>query len=421
MILIFKGFNAKALIEKTGENAVVSKLFDIVKANRIKIKYAALAVAGICLVAAALLSAGVTVGFKVTFSGETIAIVKDKSVFDNALNIATANIADKHAKEAIKTPKFIMTLTVSDRLSDADGLANTIIENTGDIEYATALMVDGELATVCVGDNMEEYLERRRTSFNVDGAENTAEFVSAIEIRKGYYLKEEIADFADAKTVIDSLQVKTTAVMETKITIPYETVKKTTSEQTVGYSKVTTAGCNGTSVKTESVEYINGKETARTEISNEVLSNPVNEVILVGTGVAKVTATERAEASSQGFICPLNRGSFVVTAYYGDGRNHKGIDLGANRGTPIFAVGGGTVTYAGYDSDFGYNVIVQHSNGINTRYAHASALSVSKGQVVSQGEMLGTVGSTGWSTGNHLHFEVIVNGTRVNPAPYIGL
>ena len=112
---------------------------------------------------------------------------------------------------------------------------------------------------------------------------------------------------------------------------------------------------------------------------------------------------------------------FVISSYYGDGRNHKAMDLAANKGVAIFAAAAGKVTYAGYDGDYGYNVVIDHGNGIQTRYAHESYLTVSKGQTVAQGDMIGAVGSTGYSTGNHLHFEVIINGTRVNPAPYIGL
>ena len=95
--------------------------------------------------------------------------------------------------------------------------------------------------------------------------------------------------------------------------------------------------------------------------------------------------------------------------------------MAADKGTPIFAAASGKITFVGYDSQYGYNVIIEHSNGIKTRYAHANALCVKKGDTVSQGDMIATVGMTGYATGNHLHFEVIVNGNRVNPAPYIGL
>ena len=76
---------------------------------------------------------------------------------------------------------------------------------------------------------------------------------------------------------------------------------------------------------------------------------------------------------------------------------------------------------AGFDGAYGYSVVIDHGNGLKTRYAHASALKVAKGAKVEQGDLLALVGNTGNSTGNHLHYEVLINDTRVNPAPYIGL
>ena len=169
------------------------------------------------------------------------------------------------------------------------------------------------------------------------------------------------------------------------------------------------------------MELINGEEISRTELSNEVVKEPQTEVTTVGTAKTTASAAQRSAERSAGFICPLKRGSFTVSSYYGDGRGHKGMDLAANKGTPIYAVANGTVTYAGYDGDYGNSVIIDNGNGLKTRYAHASALCVSKGQTVSQGEVIAYVGCTGYSTGNHLHFEVMVNGNRVNPISYIGL
>lgn len=419
MIFIFNGFNRAALTEKLTGNRVISKLYNFVKTNRIKCKCAGLAMLGVGCLTMSLLCAGVTVGFNVSYSGKDIAVVGSRSVLQNAISIATENITDTKAQKAIASPEFSLTLTVSDRLENAAQLADSIIENTDCIGRAAVLKVNGETVACADAQSIKSYLEQRRTAFYVDGAENSAEFVDTVEVEEGYYLKSEISEVSEAKSVIDTLNVKTVSVIKTEVAIPYNTVKKTTSEKTVGYSEVVTAGCNGLSRVTESVEYINGEEAARTELSNEVVTAATDKVVLVGTAIKKVSASERATASSAGLICPL--ASYRISSYYGDGRNHKGIDLCASRGTAIFAAGGGTVTYAGYDCDFGYNVIIQHSNGIKTRYAHADALCVSKGQVVSQGDMIATVGSTGQSTGNHLHFEVIVNGVRVNPAPYIGL
>lgn len=103
----------------------------------------------------------------------------------------------------------------------------------------------------------------------------------------------------------------------------------------------------------------------------------------------------------------------------GGRRQHQGIDIAAAKGTPISSVLPGKVIFAGEQRGYGNIVYVDHGNGTVTRYAHMSAISVKKGQAVSKGTKLGEVGSTGNSTGNHLHFEVRVNGKSVDPRPYL--
>lgn len=104
-----------------------------------------------------------------------------------------------------------------------------------------------------------------------------------------------------------------------------------------------------------------------------------------------------------------NRGS-----YY-----HTGLDIACPNGTPIKAAAGGTVTYVGYHYSYGNLLIVSHGNGVQTYYAHCSRLYVGAGQSVSQGQTIAAVGSTGNSTGNHLHLEVRINGTAHNPQNYL--
>ncbi len=103
----------------------------------------------------------------------------------------------------------------------------------------------------------------------------------------------------------------------------------------------------------------------------------------------------------------------------GAGNNHKGMDLAAPTGTPIYAAAAGTVTTARYSSSAGNWVVINHGNGLQTYYMHASALYVSEGQSVSKGQNIAAVGSTGQSTGPHLHFQVMQNGTPVNPRNYL--
>ena len=107
-----------------------------------------------------------------------------------------------------------------------------------------------------------------------------------------------------------------------------------------------------------------------------------------------------------------------VTQYYG--RYHTGVDIGANYLTPIVAVSDGIVELVQFGrTGYGYQTIIDHENGYKTRYGHQSQIFVKPGDRVTKGQTIGTVGSTGQSTGPHLHFEVFVNGRRVNPITYI--
>jgi murein DD-endopeptidase MepM/ murein hydrolase activator NlpD len=102
------------------------------------------------------------------------------------------------------------------------------------------------------------------------------------------------------------------------------------------------------------------------------------------------------------------------------GRNHWGIDVGIGTGTPVVAALGGKVVVAGWDTGgYGNLVVIDHANGLQTRYAHNSKIIVKVGQTVTQGQQISLSGSTGNSTGPHLHFEVYLNGAHVNPANYL--
>jgi murein DD-endopeptidase MepM/ murein hydrolase activator NlpD len=104
----------------------------------------------------------------------------------------------------------------------------------------------------------------------------------------------------------------------------------------------------------------------------------------------------------------------------GSGReHHNGIDIPARQGTAIRAAGGGTVTFSGWQNGYGNTVVIDHGNGITTKYAHNTRNNVREGRRVERGDIIGYVGSTGRSTGSHLHYEVIRNGSAVNPVSFL--
>ncbi len=140
-------------------------------------------------------------------------------------------------------------------------------------------------------------------------------------------------------------------------------------------------------------------------------------------GHTKITPTKSIYSSKKP-KASTNTGNFIwpndsrrITQYYH--WRHHAIDIGARTGTPIYAPISGRVVKAGWSTGYGYNVVIDNGRGIKTRMAHASKLYVKYGQLVKQGEVVAAVGSTGWSTGPHIHFEIIINGVKVNPLNYL--
>ena len=127
------------------------------------------------------------------------------------------------------------------------------------------------------------------------------------------------------------------------------------------------------------------------------------------------------------WITPINYTYFSspfgwrIHPIYGYPKFHYGVDLSAPQGTPIVATRSGVVSRTGYDSSSGYHVYINHQDGFSSRYLHMTHYIVESGQWVSAGQVIGYCGSTGASTGPHLHFSLYYNGTAVNPALYLNI
>ncbi len=167
-----------------------------------------------------------------------------------------------------------------------------------------------------------------------------------------------------------------------------------------------------------------------TTVENAVASLYVKKVVPVTT-TKKKTSSGKVNTSSNVSYQKVSLGinlirpiSGTITSRFGERSsirvsNHTGLDIAAPRGTPIKAAASGTVTFSGRSGSYGYMVVIIHENGIQTYYAHCSKLYVSTGTYVNQGDVIAAVGSTGNSTGNHLHLEIRVNGVAYNPQYYL--
>ena len=230
--------------------------------------------------------------------------------------------------------------------------------------------------------------------------------------------EEEVIQIGDELNLIVpkpfiNVQVKRKAVQEEKT--PYETEYATVSYMYNDEEIVTKAGKYGISEIESIVTEQNGIQIAKEVLSEKVITEPVTKLVTTGT---------QDPPPKQGtgyFINPLP-GS-MITSRFGTraGGFHRGQDMAKASGSSIKAADGGTVLFAGWSGSYGYMVDIDHGGGFTTRYAHCSDLYVSAGDKVYQGKIIAAVGSTGVSSGPHLHFEVRKYGSLVNPASYIGI
>jgi murein DD-endopeptidase MepM/ murein hydrolase activator NlpD len=161
------------------------------------------------------------------------------------------------------------------------------------------------------------------------------------------------------------------------------------------------------------------KQQVQDEINESQALQSASEALAAKLrGVATGSSEPQTAPSGTGFIWPV---SAPITSPFGMrwGTLHPGIDLGAPYGSAIHAAGSGTVVWCGWMSGYGNLVMIDHHNGLATAYGHQSRIAVSCNEQVAQGQVIGYVGSTGYSTGPHLHFEVRLNGTPVDPLGYL--
>jgi murein DD-endopeptidase MepM/ murein hydrolase activator NlpD len=224
--------------------------------------------------------------------------------------------------------------------------------------------------------------------------------------------KMQIGTEVKLERVVPLVTVETVEVLTYIEPLPYEISYENTSAMYQGEQTIKNAGSNGERQVTAEITKQNGIETGKTELSSTTLVEPTTQVMLVGT-------KEIPPLIGKGYFEYPTRGRLSSRFGMRWGRHHSGIDLASATGTPIKAADGGRVTFAGWNGSLGYTVIIDHGGNRETLYGHCSKLLVSSGDKIYQGQHIANVGSTGNSTGPHLHFEVHINGVAKNPLNYL--
>ena len=419
---------------------------------------------------------------EVQVNGQTVGYVANETVFNLAREDVQQRINYSGTEKKEWTIEPTYTISVGHTVMDENEMANAILSSASDeISTGTALYLDGELTAVCAdGSSLRGYISSLLEPYEDQENSNvTVGFNKSVDLEEGIYFNESFMDFQDVVNKLSGVQqaekiykvqagdtlwaiaqkndltfkelcalntnfkgapltetsniqegdelivTKEEATLEVRITkvetrqeeIPYSTETTESRDLNKGVTRTTQEGENGLrNVTMRNVYDTNGTLLEQTILSTETIKEPVNKKVVVGTKKASTGGAKYITGSGR-FLWPVPNYKYC-SRWYSSG--HKGVDICAAAGTPIYATASGTVTKAGYERagagrGYGYSVIISHGSGYTSVYAHCLSLTVHAGQSVKQGQLIGYVGSTGRSSGNHCHFEIRLNGSYIPP------
>lgn len=365
-------------------------------------------------------------GLSVENNGQTIASISDSAVLEQAQEITNDMLSDDVDPDF--KPEYKVTMMNSG--DSASELSSALVSTSSSLsENVSGLYINDRLIGVCnsdselqdaldelLKDDIEHYDDKSEVGF-----ENKVEVKSGIYSNKSISSAEELVKKAKDNNLLKIL-VKTDIVMTEKQ--PFDTKVKYDKTKDSSYKKITKKGQTGTQKTTYRVSYIDGVQVDAVITDVKTIKKAVNQIEVRGKGAE---GSEDYGVSSSGYVWPVPSVHDISSPYgYREGGEfHTGLDIanGDCYGAPIVASRAGTVIWAGYDdSGYGNYVILDHGDGIKTLYGHCSSVCVSQGQQVSQGQTISYIGSTGQSSGNHLHFEVRTGderSDRQNPQDYL--
>lgn len=339
-----------------------------------------------------------TVAYAIVIDGVQVTTVSSEEMANKVLDRVINNhiIGSRRNYETVEFKEDVQIQEKTVKLSAVHSESDAVALIEGGISKTY-------LYTVKEGDTLD--IAAKELGITVD------ELVSQNQVTKGDGTLPEGLVLRNTVTN-KAVSVKTVGVETFAEAVPCKTIYQESDKYYEGDEIVSVAGQDGKNKVKARITRVDGEITERTDLEVEEIIPVVDRVIIKGTA-------ERPPTVGCGkFIRPCS-----LPVYYHFGwrwnRMHEGIDMSGALGTPIVAADGGTVVTAGWYQGYGLAVIIDHQNGYKTLYGHCSTLFVSVGDGVYQGQHIANVGNTGNSTGPHLHFEIWVNGTKVDPEPYI--
>jgi len=421
------------------------------------------------------------VALQVEYDGIDLGYIKNESVYDDAVaGIEDRIIGIENRYNFSATPIYKISHVSASKIQSTDQFVDTFLSAVlGDeVDEAIGVYIDDKfLLAVTEQEQLKVFMDTLLAPYHSDVENAVVGFLNDVTFESGIYPIDNIKTYDEAVDIlgkVDTTTVKYTCVkndttakiasknglteeallqynpdiaekiskgkvlkltlpepfLPVKIsirssyteTIPYDTTIKYSSSLYEGQTEITTSGRDGKQEIVADIIYVNGVEVSREIVSSTVTKEPRNAVKKVGTKAVPKSAPSIADFNgvtvTGKFMWPVD-GGHITCGWLGY-PGHYGLDIGAPKGTNIYASDGGIVVYVHYGkTSYGYEIVIDHGNGYETRYGHCSKILVEVGDKVEKNDVIGLVGSTGNSTGPHLHFEIIKDGNRINPKSFI--
>lgn len=355
----------------------------------------------------------------VKVNGEVVAYVEDAQKLEQVMEKLKLQYVSKKELEAIDQPAVatasipalhknetrIVEVALSAEVDGEEAKAQPaeILPVDAAVQFLQTGMLEEQKYAIKAGDTLEKIAKKHDlTMAEIMELNPGIEPTTVLQIDQQLNVTVN-KPFVTVKVVEEKMKVE--AIEHAKIVEEDPTMLK-------GEKIVKQEGADGKREVLYSITTENGKRTERTVLSEKVMTEPQSRIVVVGTKVIPSRGTGS-------FVWPTNGGYISSNMGARWGAFHRGLDIARPSNYTIKAADNGVVTFTGWDGSYGNKIVISHNNGYETIYAHLSQIDVSVGQVVGQGSAIGIMGSTGNSTGTHLHFELHENGSLINPLPLL--
>lgn len=351
-----------------------------------------------------------TLGYDVYYGDINVGVISSKEEAIEAYTEAAADVKQYKRKSLEKTLSFVMTIAAISDIMASD-IYRSIVEAAEGSEACYSIECDGKsIAEVKTKSDAENAINKYIAKFERDDAE----IYTSYDIKSTRDIVTKIVSADEAAKIIEDSGLFTVVyrdVITEEVEIPYATTVIEDENILKGCTLCEQEGKAGKGIRKEIIFYENGVKKHSIDPVTETIEEPCEEIIRKGTGEMVGLNENTLPYPTEGRLSS----PFGIRW----GRNHTGMDIAADTGTPIYAPAGGVVTFSSTKTGYGNYIMIDHGNGYVTAYAHMDTKKVHEGDTVEKGDLIGTVGNTGRSTGPHLHFEVMVDGKYVDPTAYI--